>query len=300
MKKALFYLLLLIPFTCQAQTRISSDTVAIQYLKGLSARLIQVPDTFVFADGTHQSTGLTSSRLGNWNTAYNLSHWHGNKAVLDNITASGTGSKFICDAGTYEPIDTAGLHDEVSLKANKSDTSLYLETKYQINQDTSKLHNEIATVSQGLTLKAPVASPVFTGTPTIPTSWYLGATLVTITGVQLNYISGVNGVTGSDSLVLSYSPKLTGTLNGTRANFSGLVKINNDSVMTAALWRSGTYGSRGAAGGSMVYPSSGIPLSTGSAWGTSYRERKRGPKCFSLFNRKRNNNSSDRNRIAYL
>lgn len=40
-------------------------------------------------------------------------------------------------------------------------------------------------------LKAPLASPTFTGTVTIPTPFTLGATSVTATGTELNYVDGV-------------------------------------------------------------------------------------------------------------
>lgn len=54
-------------------------------------------------------------------------------------------------------------------------------------------------------------SPVFTGTVTIPTPFTLGATSVTATGTQLNYINAATGTTGtaSTNIVYSTSPTLT-------------------------------------------------------------------------------------------
>lgn len=61
------------------------------------------------------------------------------------------------------------------------------------------------------TAYAPLASPTFTGTVTIPTPFTLGATSVTSTGTQLNYLASATGTTGtaSTNLVFSTSPTLT-------------------------------------------------------------------------------------------
>lgn len=60
------------------------------------------------------------------------------------------------------------------------------------------------------TAYAPIASPTFTGTVTIPTPFTLGATSVTSTGTQLNYLNAATGTTGTTStnLVFSTSPVL--------------------------------------------------------------------------------------------
>ena len=60
---------------------------------------------------------------------------------------------------------------------------------------------------------APLASPTFTGTVIIPTPFTLGATSVTSTGTQLNYLSSANGTSGTTNtnIVFSTAPTLTGT-----------------------------------------------------------------------------------------
>lgn len=62
------------------------------------------------------------------------------------------------------------------------------------------------------TAYAPIASPTFTGTVTIPTPFTLGAISVTSTGTQLNYLNAATGTTGTTStnLVFSASPVFTG------------------------------------------------------------------------------------------
>ena len=61
-------------------------------------------------------------------------------------------------------------------------------------------------LSNRIDLKAPIASPEFTGLVTFPTPFKLGTTNVSSTGTQLNYLSNVNGVTGTGNLVLATSP----------------------------------------------------------------------------------------------
>jgi hypothetical protein len=64
------------------------------------------------------------------------------------------------------------------------------------------------------TAYAPLASPTFTGTVTIPTPFTLGAISVTATGTQLNYLAAATGTTGttSSNVVFSASPTFTGTV----------------------------------------------------------------------------------------
>ena len=83
--------------------------------------------------------------------------------------------------------------------------------------------------------KAPLASPTFTGTVTIPTPFTLGATSVTSTGAQLNYLSSATGTTGTTStnLVFSTSPTLVTPVLGaaTYTTLSG--GSITDSALTA-------------------------------------------------------------------
>lgn len=74
---------------------------------------------------------------------------------------------------------------------------------------TSPAYGSVTT-SDAPTL-APLASPTFTGTVTIPTPFTLGATSVTTTGTQINYLNAATGTTGTTStnIVFSTSPVLT-------------------------------------------------------------------------------------------
>ena len=71
-----------------------------------------------------------------------------------------------------------------------------------------------------LSALARLAGPTFTGTVTVPTPFTLGATSVTSTGTQLNYLASATGTTGTTStnLVFSTSPTLvTPTLGAATA-----------------------------------------------------------------------------------
>lgn len=63
-----------------------------------------------------------------------------------------------------------------------------------------------------MNLKSPLASPTFTGTVVIPTPFTLGATSVTSTGTQLNYLASATGTTGTNTtnVVFSTNPTLSG------------------------------------------------------------------------------------------
>lgn len=98
------------------------------------------------------------------------------------------------------------------------------------------------------TAYAPLASPTFTGTVTIPTPFTLGATSVTSTGTQLNYLNAATGTTGTTStnLVFSTSPTLVTPVLGVATATS----INGNTFTT------GTYTLTGAAGKTLTFNNS--------------------------------------------
>ncbi len=87
---------------------------------------------------------------------------------------------------------------------------------------------------------ATLASPTFTGTVTIPTPFTLGATSVTSTGTQLNYLSSATGTTGTTStnLVFSTSPVLTtpdiGVATATSVNKVAISPPTTSATLTLA------------------------------------------------------------------
>lgn len=92
---------------------------------------------------------------------------------------------------------------------------------------------------------APVASPTFTGTVTLPTPWTLGAVSVTATGTQINYLAAATGTTGTTSanVVFSTSPTLVTPVLGVASATS----INGNILTT------GTFTLTGAAAKTLTF-----------------------------------------------
>ncbi|MFZ1979656.1 MAG: hypothetical protein WAV76_17010, partial [Bacteroidota bacterium] len=97
-------------------------------------------------------------------------------------------------------------------------------------------------INTNLSLYAPLASPTFTGTVIIPTPFTLGATSVTSTGTQINYLSAATGTTGTTStnLVFSTSPTLvTPTLGAATATSINNVAITSPASLSTLTLASG-------------------------------------------------------------
>ncbi len=123
-----------------------------------------------------------------------------------------------------------------SINATKINTGVVDNTEFNY------LDNVTSAIQTQLNLKAPLASPTFTGTVTIPTPFTLGATSVTTTGTQLNYLNAATGTTGSTNLVYSASPALTGivsmvnaTLSGKIGSYNGIATVANGIPSAVAL-----------------------------------------------------------------
>ena len=91
--------------------------------------------------------------------------------------------------------------------ASKNIVSAAVAT-YPSLTELSYVKGVTSAIQTQLGLKAPLASPTFTGTVTIPTPFTLGAVSVTTTGTILNYLTSAGGTTGTTStnIVFSTSP----------------------------------------------------------------------------------------------
>lgn len=136
-------------------------------------------------------------------TTFNLRNSEGSVGLFDQ---TGAGVRVV-DGETLLQTVTAGTADYDKFLVEDTDTVKY-RTGAQVLSDIGG---------------APLASPTFTGTVTIPTPFLLGATSMTATGTQLNYLNAATGTTGTTStnLVFSTSPTLT-TPNIGAATFSTL------------------------------------------------------------------------------
>ncbi len=90
------------------------------------------------------------------------------------------------------------------------------------NTEFGYLDGVTSAIQTQIDLKAPLASPTFTGTVTIPTPFTLGATSVTTTGTQLNYLNAATGKTGTGNIVFSSSPTIATPVFGTGTAGTGL------------------------------------------------------------------------------
>lgn len=114
-----------------------------------------------------------------------------------------------------KPVSTA-QQTALDLKANLASPTFTgtptlptgtIATTQSASDNTTKVATT-AFVTTADNLKANLASPTFTGVVTHPTPFTVGATSVTTTGTQLNYLNAATGTTGTTStnLVFSTSP----------------------------------------------------------------------------------------------
>jgi hypothetical protein len=169
--------------------------------------------------------------------------------VIDpNMVANGASAISLLD-----PTGLRGLAVSASLGATANLDTILLATGTSTGQETIDAAGNVTATSftgtgggltgipesgvtnlvSGLAAKAPLASPTFTGTVTIPTPFTLGAVSVTTTGTQLNYLASATGTTGTASanLVFSTSPTLvTPTLGAaTATSINGLTLTSSAS-----------------------------------------------------------------------
>lgn len=101
----------------------------------------------------------------------------------------------------------------------------------------------------GSTLYAPIASPTFTGTVTIPTPFTLGAVSVTPTGTELNFVDGVTSAiqTQLDAKAPLANPTFTGTVTipGAVPATAGVGNFGSATLPFGELFIAGTSGTPG-------------------------------------------------------
>lgn len=153
---------------------------------------------------------------------------NGNKATFwgtSVFNVSGTG------VATVTQLIDSGLTADTVVYANGSKQL----TSSGVSSTTLSYLDATSSIQTQLNTKAPTANPTFTGTVTIPTPFTLGATSVTTTGTQFNYLNAATGTTGTTStnIVFSTSPSLTtptiaaGALSGT---FSGTPTFSGSTI----------------------------------------------------------------------
>ena len=193
--------------------------------------------------------------------------------------------------GTAPVVSSGGLTPAISMAAASTSANGYLTStdwntfngKYPTGGALGTPSSGVATNLTGLPLTTGVTGtlPIANGGTGTTTPALVAGTNVTISGTWPNQTinsSGSGGVTSFDAGTTGLTPAtattgvvtLAGTLavanGGTGTTTPALVAGTN--VTISGTWPNQTIKSSG--GGSMVYPGAGIPLSTGTAWGTSY------------------------------
>lgn len=248
----------------------ASDTASMlaNYRTGMIANTATIPLKLNISDTaamlTNYRLGLISGDAGKLNTTDTASMLNNYRTGMIANTAGILTKVNISDTASMLSNYRTGLIANNAGKLNTTDTASMLGnyrtdmiantagllTKVNIS-DTASMLSNYRTGIISLTTKAPLASPTFTGTVTIPTPFTLGATSVTSTGTQLNYLNAATGTTGTTStnLVYSTSPtlvmpvlgvatatsinKLTFTQPATGAT---LTLVDNSSLITAGAF----------------------------------------------------------------
>jgi hypothetical protein len=195
--------------------------------------------------------------------------------------------------GTSPVVSSGGATPAISIPAASTSASGYLTStdwntfngKYSTGGALGTPSSGTATNLTGLPLTTGVTGvlPVANGGNGTATPALVAGTNVTISGTwpnqTINSSGGSGGVTSFSAGTTGLTPAtattgavtLAGTLavanGGTGTTTPALVAGTN--VTISGTWPNQTINSSGG-GGSMVYPGAGIPLSTGTAWGTSY------------------------------
>lgn len=183
-------------------------------------------DIFLGESSVHIGTSTSDEGLLSYNTSTNL------------LSLTSTGAVAINKVTITSPATTATLTIANNKTLTVSNTVTFTAT------DGSTLAigggGTLGSNAYTSTAYAPLASPTFTGTVTIPTPFTLGAVSVTSTGTQLNYLNAATGTTGTTStnIVFSTSPTLVtptlGVATATSINKVTITAPASSSTLTVA------------------------------------------------------------------
>lgn len=217
---------------------------------------------------------------------------HTRDSTLSFIPAAGAskfdidGSLITVDRHLYMPdeSDTLATRSFARSMAGGTGSLTVGTTAITSGTNTSVLYNNSGVLGEytvsGSGNVAMTASPVFTGTPTIPTPFTLGATSVTSTGTQLNYLNAATGTTGttSSNLVFSASPTFTGTVGAAGINTSGFVTAGAGVATNSTAGNSNFY----ATGSTSANRTTVAAYLNGGAAGTGFRAGINGSTSYTI------------------
>jgi hypothetical protein len=172
----------------------------------------------------------------------------GNGTAISAATTVGTGSTVVLQTSPTLITPVLGVATATSINGLTltSSTGTFTLTNakvFTVSNTLTLTSNDGATLAIGgggtlgsnaytSTAYAPINSPTFTGTVTIPTPFTIGAVSMTATGTQLNYLAAATGTTGTTStnVVFSTSPTLVTPVLGVASATS----INKLTITTPA------------------------------------------------------------------
>lgn len=254
-----------------ANTKISALTA---YTPALTTDILAVVD---LTTGTTKKITLANLKVSlSLNSVENtaLSTWAGTA----NITTLGT-----IVTGTWSGTAIA-LNKITALTASElvgSDASGFLVSlavaTYPSLTELTYVKGVTSALQTQLGLKAPLASPTFTGTVTIPTPFTIGAVSMTATGTELNYVVGVTSAiqtqinTKAPSTAPTFATSITGSyltaseilitdaskniISAAVATYPSLTELTYVKGVTSAIQTQ--LGTKVTSGGALGTPSSG-------------------------------------------
>ena len=150
-----------------------------------------------------------------------------NGTVLTRL-AAGTSGKFLKTQGAAAnplwdtPGGVSGTINEIAYFDSAASIASLAVATYPSLTELSYVKGVTSAIQTQLGLKAPLASPTFTGTVTIPTPFTIGAVSMTATGTELNYVVGV-----TSAIQTQLNAK-----QGTLTNSAGLLAALSDETGT--------------------------------------------------------------------
>jgi hypothetical protein len=175
----------------------SGDQTSIVGITGTTAQFNTALTDGDFATGggtaSGTNTGDQTTITGNAGTATALQT---GRTISVSTDATGTSGSFDGTSNATIPLTLATVNSNVGSFGSATQVGTFTVNAKGLvtaasNTSIAIAQSQVTSLVSDLALKAPLASPTFTGTVTIPTPFTLGAVSVLPTGTELNFVDGV-------------------------------------------------------------------------------------------------------------